>query len=150
MMLVTTDNDGAVTANNASSTAPNATSLSAIRAMMASEPVLATKWTSQNDKNALNVAEDTIRLDEDGDITFLNLGGMRIKSLPNVWSTLHRLIALNLGGTDLPLDQIKMVLSSLVNIEELFLGGNGLGKEGAAMVAEFVETSTTLKHLDMR
>lgn len=150
MMLVTTDDDSAVTANNASSTAPNATSLSAIRAMMASEPVLATKWASKDDKNAVNVAEDTILLDKDGDITFLNLGGMRIKSLPNVWSTLHRLTTLNLGGTDLPLDQIKMVLSSLVNIEDLFLGGNGLGKEGAAMAAEFVETSTTLKHLDMR
>jgi hypothetical protein len=149
MTLLTTANDGAVTASSESST-PNATSISAIRAMMASEAVLATKWASKDDKNSVNMAEDTILLDMDGNITFLNLGGMRLKSLPNVWSTLDRLTSLNLGGTDLPLDQIKTVLSSLVHIDELFLGGNGLGKEGAAMAAEFVETSTTLKHLDMR
>jgi hypothetical protein len=139
-------NDGAATA---SASTPNATSLSAVRAMMDSEPVLAKKWASKDSNNAVNMA-DTLQLDDDGNITFLNLGGIRLKSLPNMWSTLDRLTTLNIGGTDLPLDQMKTVLSSLVNVEELCLGGNALGKDGATMVAELVETSTTLKHLDMR
>lgn len=137
-------------ANVGASPTPNATSVAALRSMMEVEPVLAKKWASETTESSVNITPDRVQLDENGNITFLNLGGIRLKKLPDVWSTLIYLTTLNLGGTDLPLDQMKVVLHSLVNVEDLCLGGIGLGVAGAELVGDVIENSATIKHLDMR
>lgn len=141
-----------MTEHVAPSTPPNSTSITAIRTLMDTEPVLARKWAAENDDgSSLNITADTVQFDENGNVIFLNLGGMRLRTLPpNAFASLDKLETLNLGGTDLPLDQLKAVLSDLVNVESLLLGGNSLGSQGAAMVAEIIEKKPTLRHLDMR
>ena len=140
-------------ASSAAFVLQNATSVTAIRTMMDNEPVLAKKWaaTSTKDSSALNLTPDTIQFDDNGNVIFLNLGGMRIRSLPpNAFASLDKLDTLNLGGTDLPLDQMKSVLCELVNVDSVLLGGNSLGPTGAAMVAEIIQMKPSIRHLDMR
>jgi Ran GTPase-activating protein (RanGAP) involved in mRNA processing and transport len=141
----------AMTQHAPASAAPNEASILAIRNMMKCEPALAIKWSSPQNES-LNVSADTVQFDENGNVVFLNLGGMRLRSLPaNAFASLDKLQTLNLGGTDLPLAQLETVLSNLVAIESLLLGGNSLGPKGAAMVANtVVPTKSTLQHLDLR
>jgi Leucine-rich repeat (LRR) protein len=139
----------AIVEHAVSSTAPNEASITVIRQLMDGAPVLAKKWSDNN--GALNLCVDTIQLDENGNIVFLNLGGMRLRTLPsNAFESLSHLETLNLGGTDLPLDHLKNLLSQLQNVESLLLGGNALGPEGAKMVAEMIKNKPSLKHLDIR
>ena len=134
----------------ASSTAPNDASIAVIRQLMNGAPVLASKW-SNNNNGALHLSADTIQFDEHGNVVFLNLGGMRLRTLPpNAFASLVHLETLNVGGTDLPVDQLRNVLSQLQNVKSLLLGGNALGPKGAIMVAEMIQIKPSLQHLDLR
>ncbi len=104
---------------------------------------------------------DKIRFDEDGFVISLDLGGRRLyRGLPfdaSIFGTQYfpRLTTLSLAGTDLPLKDILKILPHIEStIECLYLGGNGLGPEGAKAIADSglfqVETTSKLFKLDMR
>lgn len=160
--MAETENDLLVPPNNASVALamseradplakPNDVSTSALKSIVEGEPKLASKWAPQDGSPALTLPADTVQFDEDGNVTLLNLGGTRLRTLPaEAFASLTKLQTLNLGATDLPLDQLKAVLQALVAIESLLLGGNSFGPEGTAMVAGIIPTKPTLQHLDLR
>jgi hypothetical protein len=94
--------------------------------------------------------EDRVAFNDDGKVTTLNLGGMRLRKglpcPPEVFENFSALSSLNLGGTDLPIADISVILGFLGTIESLHLSGNGLGDEGAKQIAAWLET-TKPKHL---
>jgi Ran GTPase-activating protein (RanGAP) involved in mRNA processing and transport len=94
--------------------------------------------------------DDRVAFNEDGNVTTLNLGGMRLRRglpcPPDVFQKFSALSSLNLGGTDLPVADIAAVLGFLEAIESLHLSGNGLGDDGATQIAAWLET-TKPKHL---
>mmetsp|Transcript_24845 Transcript_24845/g.58292 ORF Transcript_24845/g.58292 Transcript_24845/m.58292 type:complete len:347 (-) Transcript_24845:1582-2622(-) len=104
---------------------------------------------------------DKIRFDDDGYVTYLDLGGRRLyKGLPCDYSVFGsdyfpRLTTLSLAGTDLPLKEILAILPHIEStIECLYLGGNGLGARGAEAIAASGlfqgETQRKLIKLDLR
>ena len=102
-----------------------------------------------------------IRFDDDGYVTYLDLGGRRLyKGLPCDYSVFGRdyfprLTTLSLAGTDLPLKEILAILPYIEStIECFYLGGNGLGARGARAIAASGlfqgETQRKLIKLDLR
>ena len=99
---------------------------------------------------------DVVGLDEEGYVTFLNLGSKRLyKGIGccHAFSYFPRLAILNLGGTDLPLTDLVTILDVISSsIQTLYLGGNRLGSDGAQVVATWLRQSTPpkLSRLDLR
>jgi hypothetical protein len=98
----------------------------------------------------LQKTAERVSFNDDGKVTTLNLGGMRLRKglpcPPEVFENFSSLSSLNLGGTDLPIADIAAVLGFLGAIESLHLSGNGLGDDGAKQISRWLET-TKPKHL---
>lgn len=89
-----------------------------------------------------------------GSVALLNLGGKRLRQglpccsvLVDALAQFPTLRTLNLAGTDLSVSDTARALSAIVfaksnspcsSLEDLFLGGNGFGDEGAAMIARWL------------
>jgi Ran GTPase-activating protein (RanGAP) involved in mRNA processing and transport len=101
---------------------------------------------NNNDKNSSSA----------GAVALLNLGGQRLHhGWPSAEALNHfpELSTLNLGGTDLPLEDIETVLSMVANsIECIHIGGNGLGNQGAEMIARWLceKMPANLVKIDLR
>ena len=109
-------------------------------------------WTSTSSK---------IQFDEEGYVTFLDLGGKRLhRGFPcpveDVFGNnyFQRLTTLNIAGTDLPLPDIMAILNHIQgSIQTLFVGGNGIGSNGGAKaVGEWISLNSArnLIKLDLR
>jgi Leucine Rich repeat len=115
-------------------------------------PHLISSWHGQ--------PQPTVQLDDDGYVVFLDLGGKRLHrgfpcSISATMGAFSRLETLNLAGTDLPWNNHLAEILQLPNIQQnlkcLYLGGNGLGDEGAtAMATEFLACAKNLNKLDLR
>lgn len=114
-------------------------------------PSLISSWQAQ--------PKQTVQFDDDGYVTFVDVGGKRLHrgfpcSMEDTVGTYSRLSTLNLSGTDLPLKDILTILNLPnvpTNLECLYLGGNGLGDEGATAIAtEYLPHATSLRKLDLR
>ena len=92
--------------------------------------------------------------DDNGVVTGLDLGGMRLRSLePALLSDLApSLVTLNLANTDLPLtDQARAAICQLGKLEVLCLGGNGINDERIEEVVDIVtRCGKSLTRLDLR
>jgi hypothetical protein len=103
--------------------------------------------------------KQTIQFDHDGFVTFLDVGGKRLHrgypcSIEETIGNFSRLDTLNIAGTDLPLRDILTMLK-LPNMQQhlecLYLGGNGLGDEGATAIAtDYLPFVQRLRKLDLR
>jgi Ran GTPase-activating protein (RanGAP) involved in mRNA processing and transport len=113
--------------------------------------------------NAENAVDDTLtsswaserlHFDTDGYLILLDLGGKRLyKGFPclDALALFSRLETLNIGGTDLSLWDIRLILNQIADkIQTLYLGGNGLGAVGAKEIADWLPTAQKLKKLDVR
>ena len=93
--------------------------------------------------------------DDNGVVTGLDLGGMRLKKKslnPALLSDLSdSLITLNLANTDLPLtEDARSAITQLGKLEVLCLGGNGINDTNVDAVVEIVKGSKSLAKLDLR
>jgi Leucine-rich repeat (LRR) protein len=114
-------------------------------------PNLLSSWQGQ--------PRQTVQFDQDGYVIFLDVGGKRLHrgypcSIEDTIGNFSRLATLNLAGTDLPLKDILTVLK-LHNLQQqlkcLYMGGNGLGDEGATVIAtEYLPFARILQKLDLR
>lgn len=112
------------------------------------DDVLCSSWSSSDDMR--------VHFDAAGTVILLNLGGKRLhRGFPSAEALSHLSVlrSLNLGGTDLPLKDTENVLSIVASsIESVYLGGNGLGNEGAKMIARWLSTEKpeNLVKIDLR
>ena len=92
--------------------------------------------------------------DDNGVVTGLDLGRMRLRSLePELLSDLaSSLVTLNLANTDLPLtEQARAAICQLGKLEVLCLGGNGINDERIPEVVDIVRRcGKSLTRLDLR
>ena len=96
-----------------------------------------------------------LNFDDEGYVTLVDIGGKRLyKGLPcdpQVFSQFSKLQALNLGGTDLPLKDIMAILEQVSSrVHTIYLGGNGLGVDGAKAIASWLPSASNLITLDLR
>ena len=95
---------------------------------------------------------DKVHFDQDCHVTYLNLGNKRLRkgldNIDEIFSSFPRLANLNLGGTDLPLSQLREVLDRVGgSLEALFLGGNGYRNEICSVLAEWIQSTTRIGRL---
>ena len=154
------------------------TSLKALRGLCDAFPSLSKRWQTstaidgnlgdfgppppaQTAQTVPNDVDDTASthwssmaaFDDNGVVTGLDLGGMRMKSLnPALLSDLSAsLVTLNLANTDLPLtDEARSAICQLGKLEVLCLGGNGINDANIDSVADIVKCSESLAKLDLR
>jgi hypothetical protein len=90
-----------------------------------------------------------MQFDEQGRVTLLNLGGKRLhRGLDNdttsSMANFSALQTLNLGGTDLPgPDTVHLLTAVAGTLTTVYLGGNGLGDDGAALLASWMASSSS-------
>uniref|UniRef100_A0A7S2IB54 RNI-like protein n=1 Tax=Helicotheca tamesis TaxID=374047 RepID=A0A7S2IB54_9STRA len=136
------------------------TSLTTLRSIRQYDPYLQQNLppTPNNDTSTTSYQSNTehVQFDTSGNITYLNLGGRRLRKLPSPISTFHpleHLTTLNLGNSDLP-PQIQMdILSSLKQhgtLRDLHLSGNGLRDAGITNLSAVLEDFESLEKLDLR
>jgi len=101
--------------------------------------------------------KERVHLDEQGRVSFLNLGGKRlhrgIVGAKSIFEKFAALNTLNLGGTDLPPKDTVEMLNALTSLESLYLGGNGLGDAGATILAAWLvseKAPDSLAKIDLR
>jgi Ran GTPase-activating protein (RanGAP) involved in mRNA processing and transport len=136
------------------------TSLEALRILCKADCNVRKKLLGDNDgreeesklltSSSCNVTEvsfwspNTVQINEEGHLTQLDLSGKRIKKLPKeAFTLLKELRILNLGGTDVPISQLISVLEELcfnTEIEQLYLGGNGLRDSGAQAISSCIQS----------
>ena len=156
------------------------TSLQALRGLCVAYPSLAKRWqtstaidgilgdfgppppaqTAQTSPNADDDAttdhwSSMAAFDDNGVVTGLDLGGMRLKQKslnPALLSDLsNSLITLNLANTDLPLtEEARSAITQLGKLEVLCLGGNGINDTNIDAVLAIVTCSKSLAKLDLR
>lgn len=152
------------------------TSLQALRGLCVAYPSLAKRWqtstaidgilgdfgppppaqtaqTWPNDDTTTDHWSSMAAFDDNGVVTGLDLGGMRLKSLnPALLSDLSAsLITLNLANTDLPLtEEARSAICQLGKLEVLCLGGNGINDTNIDSVVEISKCSKSMAKLDLR
>jgi len=130
-----------------------------------------TNSNSSSSSSSSTEDDDRVRIDNaQGRVTYLNLGGKRLhRGLDaKVLTFFPALTTLNLGGTDLPAQNTVDILTNRSNsddannnpttvLEHVYLGGNGLGDEGAQLLAGAWQKSPSgcclpqsLRTLDLR
>ena len=151
------------------------TSLKALRGLCGAYPSLSKRWqtstavdgilgdfgppppaqtahTNANDTTATHWSS-MAAFDDNGVVTGLDLGGLRLKSLnPALLSDLSdSLITLNFANTDLPLtEEARSAITQLGKLEVLCLGGNGINDANIDSVVEIAKCSKSLAKLDLR
>jgi Ran GTPase-activating protein (RanGAP) involved in mRNA processing and transport len=98
---------------------------------------------------------NSLQFDADGNVTLVDLGGKRLYKgfpcSPKVFAQFSRLVTLNLAGTDLPLQDLSAILEQVApRIETLYVGGNGLGVDGAKALGSWLPSASKLVSLDLR
>ena len=152
------------------------TSLKALRGLCEAYPSLAKRWenstaidgilgdfgppppptaqTVSSNDDTTTAHWSSMAAFDDGIVTGLDLGGMRLRSLePALLSDLApSLVTLNLANTDLPLtEQARAAICQLGKLEVLCLGGNGINDERVADMADIVtKCGKSLTRLDLR
>jgi Ran GTPase-activating protein (RanGAP) involved in mRNA processing and transport len=96
-----------------------------------------------------------LQFDADGNVTLIDLGGKRLYKgfpcSPEVFAQFSRVVTLNLAGTDVPLKDIMAILEQVSpRIETLYVGGNGLGVDGAKALGSWLPSASKLVTLDLR
>jgi Ran GTPase-activating protein (RanGAP) involved in mRNA processing and transport len=95
-------------------------------------------------------------IDDNVVVDLVDLGGKHLQRglrCPEAFSYFSALRSINLAGTDLPLADMETVLEHISkSIECVFLGGNGLGSKGTALVAKWIvaQQPPKLIKLDLR
>lgn len=137
----------------------NTTSLSILQSLRDKHPALTNKWktTIEDEEQKVNVPLDIkwegVRFDEEGNITVLDLGSSRIKSIYADIQPLVHLQTLNLGATYLPVQEITKIIASpdLMNLSHLLLGGNMMDDTEIKRIAYALKSSScTIQKLDLR
>ena len=97
---------------------------------------------------------NAVTFNNEGHVIQLDLSGRRIKNFPHeAFTHLPFLKVLNLGGTDVPLPQlIKVLEECCATVQQLYLGGNGLGDAGIQAISEHVlsRSDCAIMKLDLR
>lgn len=106
------------------------------------------------DKTCAAWPEAQVAFDDEGYVVMINLGSKRfhrgIKCI-DAFGLFERLTTLSLGGTDLPAKNTVQVLQQVqTSITSVYLGGNGLGIDGAKQIGEWLSAAPQLKTLDLR
>jgi hypothetical protein len=97
--------------------------------------------------------EAQVAFDDEGYVTMINLGSKRLHRGIKCIDAFgfERLTTLSLGGTDLPAKDTVLVLQQVqTSITSVYLGGNGLGVDGAKQIGEWLSAAPRLKTLDVR
>lgn len=147
---------------------PSRTSSTSVETSAADDDeTLVSYWTqSSNGDDDDDTNEAPLQFDAHGRVTLLHLGGKRLhrgldqETIISSSGMAHfsALQTLHLGGTDLPAPDTVRVLAAVAGtLTNLYLGGNGLGNDGVALLAswmaEFCNNTTTrlpLVKLDLR
>lgn len=111
----------------------------------------ATSHEVDNVSSAWNA--DQIVFDEAGRVISLNLGNKRLRKGMPVKFNFASLTTINLGGTDLPIEDTIHILTGVAStIEQVYLGGNMLNNQGATQIGMWLSTRRpqNLVHLDLR
>jgi len=130
----------------------NETSLQALRALRSTDPLLSSTFpTSKEETNTTSPGySQHVQFDNDGNITTLNLGGRRLRKLPNipeVFASLKQLTTLNLGSSDLAPPLLVNILKSVPSLLHFHLSGNGLRDNGIQLLSPCI---AQLQTLDLR
>ena len=99
----------------------------------------ATSHEVDNVSSAWNA--DQIVFDEAGRVISLNLGNKRLRKGMPVKFNFASLTTINLGGTDLPIEDTIHILTGVAStIEQVYLGGNMLNNQGATQIGMWLST----------
>lgn len=122
--------------------------------MMLKEAKVLTLGESTNPKARTTWPSFRVHFDDDGYVTYLNLGSFRLRKGIvglDAFRMFSKLSTLSLAGTDSPLSDLKVILDLITStIECLYLGGNGYQTPVTHVLAPWIVSAAQLVKLDLR
>jgi hypothetical protein len=90
-----------------------------------------------------------------GELQTLSLGGQRLRQISDPTllvqpALLESVVTMDLANTDVSLDILCQILKSSSNVQQLYLGGNGLKAQGLDSIAQLLGELSPLQVLDLR
>jgi Leucine Rich repeat len=131
--------------------------LAALETLM-SHGLLRTVDGSEGTTQLIASWDDKVQFDDGGNVVLIDFHGQRLhRGFPCAHHLLGpnhfpQLTTLNLAGTDLPIGDTMSILDQVrPHIESVYLGGNGLGVEGARTLStSWLPSASALLKLDLR